>query len=127
MKSCKTISIAIALSFIIFLAGCQSKQVRHLASDVCLLSPGVTKQEVLTYLGVPHERRLNEQGNEIWLYFQVNKSFLRKTPYIGDKLGDEDYDMVTVTFLNEAVSTCVYRAYTEEQMKEMGLVIPDDQ
>ena len=127
MKSFKTISIAIALFFIIFLVGCQSKQVRHLASDVCLLSPGVTQQEVLTYLGVPNERRLNEQGNEIWLYFQVNKSFLRKTPFIGGKLGDEDYDMVTITFFNEAVSTCVYRAYTEEQMKEMGIMTPDGQ
>ncbi len=126
MKFFKTISIAIALFFIIVLEGCQSKHVQHLASDVCLLSPGVTKQEVLTYLGVPNERRLNEQGNEIWLYFQVHKSFLRKTPFIGDKLGDENYDMVTVTFFNEAVSTCIYRAYTEEQMKEMGIMTPDE-
>ena len=127
MQFLKTIPITLALCFTIFLAGCQSKQVRHLASDVCLLSPGVSQQEVLTYMGVPNERRLNEQGNEIWLYFQVNKSFLRKTPYIGDKLGNEDYDMVTVTFLNEAVSTCIYRSYTEEQIKEMGLVISDGQ
>ena len=125
----KTINkfIVITLSLAtIALAGCHHDPVLHLASDVCLLSSGVSQQEVISYLGIPQERRLNEQGNEVWIYYQVNKRFLRKTPFIGDRLGDEDFDLVTVTFLNGTVSTCAYHSYTEEEVNKLGLIIPDE-
>ena len=128
MKIKSTIKLTVITMFFLTFAltGCHYKPVSHIASDVCLVSPGVSPQEVITYLGIPEERRLNEQKNEVWVYYQVNKSFLRKTPFIGDKLGNKDYELVTVTFLNGKVSTCAYHSYTEEEVAKLGLIIPDE-
>ncbi len=96
--------------------------VRHLSSDICLITPNLTQQEVLATLGSPDEKQKGEQG-EIWIYREVKKSFLRKTPYVGEKLGSENYDVVTITFAGDTVSTCLYRAYNEEELKKNGVVI----
>jgi hypothetical protein len=96
--------------------------VRHLSSDICLITPNLTKKEVLATLGEPDQKQKGDQG-EVWLYREVNKSFLRKTPYIGDKLGSEKYDVVTITFAGDMVSTCLYRAYNEEEIKKSGTAI----
>jgi hypothetical protein len=94
--------------------------VRHLSSDICLITPNLTQQEVLAYLGFPDEKEKGEQG-EIWIYREVKKSFLRKTPYIGEKIGSENYDVVTITFTGDTVATCLYRAYNEEELKKSGV------
>lgn len=96
--------------------------VRHLSSDICLITPNLTQQEVLATLGAPDEKQKGEQG-EIWIYREVKKSFLRKTPYIGEKVGSENYDVVTITFAGDTVSTCLYRAYSEEELKKSGATI----
>jgi len=96
--------------------------VRHLSSDICLITPNLTQQEVLAYLGSPDEKQKGEQG-EIWIYREVKQSLLRKTPYIGDKLGSENYDVATIHFVGDVVSTCLYRAYNEEELKKSGITI----
>lgn len=96
--------------------------VRHLSSDICLITPNLTQQEVLAYLGSPDEKQKGEQG-EIWVYRAVKQSLLRKTPYIGDKLGTENYDVATIHFVGDIVSTCLYRAYNEEELKKNGITI----
>jgi len=96
--------------------------VRHLSSDICLITPNLTQQEVLATLGSPDQKQKGEQG-EIWIYHEVKKSFLRKTPYIGGNLGSENYDVVTITFVGDTVSTCLYRAYNEEEIKKSGIKI----
>jgi hypothetical protein len=96
--------------------------VRHLSSDICLVTPNLTQKEVLATLGPPDQKQKGEQG-EIWLYREVKKSFLRKTPYVGEKIGSENYDVVTITFAGDIVSTCLYRAYNEEELKKSGIVI----
>lgn len=96
--------------------------VRHLSSDICLITPNLTQKEVLATLGSPDQKQKGEQG-EIWIYYEVKKSFLRKTPYIGEKLGSENYDVVTITFAGDTVSTCLYRAYNEEEIKKSGVAI----
>ncbi len=126
MRIIKKLVVSATVFLTVALAGCHHEPVHHLVSDACLLSPGVSPQEVVTYLGVPQERRLGEQGNEVWVYYAVHKSFLRDTPFIGEKFGDKDYELVTVTFLNNAVSTCVYHSYTEEEIARLGLIIPDE-
>lgn len=104
------------------LAGCSSRPVRHLSSDVCLIVPNIsTKQEVLSYIGPPDQRRTTSEGAEVWHYYQSNKSLLRKTPYVGDKLGQEDFDLVTVTFIGDRVLTCVYRSLSEEEFEKTGI------
>jgi hypothetical protein len=103
--------------------GCFYREpVRHLSSDICLITPNLTQQEVLSSLGPPNQKQQAEQG-EIWIYYQVKKSMLRKTPYVGEKLGAEDYEVITVTFAGDTVSTCVYRAYNEEELKKSGITI----
>ena len=110
---------ALCLVLMVFFPGCAKKNVRHLASDVCLVSPEkTTKAEVLTYLGQPNEQYEMADGSETWIYYDENKSILRDTPYFGDKLGDKKYEMVTVTFGGDIVKTCVYRSLSEEEFEE---------
>lgn len=81
-----------------------------------MISPEeTTRDEVITYLGQPAERQQMDDGNEVWKYYQVNKSLLRNTPYVGERIGTETYDVVTVTFMGDQVATCVYRMMSEEE------------
>jgi hypothetical protein len=120
----KLYTIALAVSFVVLMvvAGCAKKNVRHLASDVCLVTPEeTTKEQVLTYLGQPDERYEMAEGGETWIYYDVKKTALRDTPYIGDKIGDKKYEMVKVVFGGDIVRTCVYRLLTDEEFEQGGL------
>jgi len=117
----KWFSMAVALCFVLFIgmAGCAKKNVRHLASDVCLITPEVsTKEQVLTYLGQPDEQYEMVDGSETWFYHEAKKSLLNNTPYIGDRLGEKKYETVKVTFAGDIVQTCVYRSLSEEEFQE---------
>lgn len=108
------------LVLLLFSAGCASKEyVRHLASDASLIKPQqTTKPEVQAYLGPPDKKQSIVNGGEEWTYFQNNKSLLRKTPYIGQKLGSEQYDVMIVVFRGEVVDNCQYRMLTDMEFKE---------
>ena len=111
-------TIGVLLLSLLF-AGCSGgKPVRHLSSDAILLIPGKTvKKEVISYMGEPEERRKKENGEEVWIYYQARKSLMRKTPYVGERLGHEEYDVVNVTFSGETLTSCVYRLFGEEEFK----------
>ena len=116
------VAVALFVSLLLGLAGCAKKNVRHLASDVCLVSPEkTTKEQVLTYLGQPDEQNEMVDGGETWIYYDAKKTALRDTPYIGDKIGDKKYEMVKVTFTGDIVQTVIYRSLTEEEFDEGGL------
>ncbi len=103
-------------------SGCASHEVRHLASDASLISPGQTsQQDILGMLGPPDQKVKLEQGGEKWLYYQVNKSFLRQTPYIGNRLGEENYDLLTITFRDQRVVDSVYRQLNEKEFAKLGI------
>lgn len=108
------------LALMIASVSCTSKDyVRHLASDAALITPQqTTKQNINAYLGPPDKKQPLANGNEEWTYFQQNQSLLRKTPYIGKKLGSEHYDVMTIIFRGEVVDICQYRMFTEEELKE---------
>ncbi len=103
----------------IMLAACSSTTyVRHLASDASLIVPlQTTRKEVLNYLGPPDYQLKLADGNE-WIYFQGNKSLLRKTPYIGYKFGREDYDLLEIFLKNNVVQSRAYRLFNERQFKQ---------
>jgi hypothetical protein len=102
-------------------AGCAKKNVRHLASDVCLVAPEkTTKQEVFNYLGQPDEEYKTADGNTLWVYYEVKKSMLRETPYLGEKIGEETYEVVKVSFNGDVVQSIVYRSMDEKDFKEGG-------
>jgi hypothetical protein len=116
----KIVSIIVACGLILVLAGCaRNKSVRHLAADASLITPHKSsRQEVLTYLGEPEEKHSLSDGSEVWTYYQVNKTVLRKTPYIGDKLGSEEHDVLRVIFQQDTVQDCTYRNVAEEDFKK---------
>jgi len=115
-------AVFVSLALLAGLGGCAKKNVRHLASDVCLVTPEITtKEQVLAYLGQPDEQNEMADGGEIWLYYDAKKDALQGTPYIGNKIGDKKYEMVTVTFGGDIVQTCVYRLLSEEEFAQGGL------
>jgi hypothetical protein len=120
-KKLQAISLVILALLFMGMAGCAKKNVRHLASDVCLITPDQTsKEQVLAYLGLPDEQYEMADGSETWVYYDVRKTMLRDTPYIGEKIGEQKYEMVKVKFGGDIVQTCVYRLLTEEEFKEGG-------
>lgn len=129
MATKRHLAILLILSFIVLLtmSGCFYKDpVRHLSSDVCLVIPSLSsKKQVLSYLGSPDQRQTSSEGEEIWLYYEVKKSLLRKTPYLGEKMGHENYDLVTVTFAGDLVKTCIYRSLNEEEFKKTGMKVSE--
>lgn len=99
--------------------------VRHLSSDVCLVMPEkTTREEVISFLGEPDQKMTTAENQELWLYLKANKSFLRKMPMVGDQLGTEDYETVTVTFAGDRVRTCLYRQLSESEFKEFNTELP---
>lgn len=101
--------------------GCASTStpVRHLSSDVCLVMPeSTTRQEVLSFLGEPDRKLINPENVEVWLYLKVNKSFAKKTPLLGDKLGYQNYETVTVSFDADLVRACLYRQLEENEFEK---------
>ena len=118
-KNMYIVAVALCVALIMGMAGCAKKNVRHLASDVCLITPQkTTKEQVLTYLGQPDEQNEMADGGETWIYYNVKKTALRDTPYIGNKIGDKKYEMVKLTFGDEIVQTCIYRLLTDGEFSE---------
>lgn len=116
------IAVALSLFFMLGTAGCARKNVRHLASDVSLVSPGTTtKQEVFNYLGQPDAEYKMSDGSLLWVYREAKSSMLRDTPYIGEKIGEEMYEVVKVTFNGDIVQDIGFKTMSEEEFKESGL------
>lgn len=74
----------------------------------------------MNYMGEP-DNRLVEAGVEKWIYYQRHKSFLRKAPYVGSKMGYEDYEALIITFNGDLVKTCVYKTYDEKEFKDSNI------
>ena len=121
-KNLNVMAIAICVALFMGMSGCANKNVRHLASDVCLVTPEkTTKEQVLSYLGQPDEQYEMAEGGETWIYYDVKKTALSDTPYIGDKIGDKKYEMVRVKLEGDIVQDIIYRLLTEEEYLEGGL------
>ncbi len=118
-KKLLTMAVALPVALCLALVGCADKSVRHLASDAVLITPDkTTKKGVLAYLGPPDQQIEMADGGESWLYYQVKKDALSKTPYIGEKFGEQHYETVKVVFEGDLVRTCFYRQLTEEEFEE---------
>ena len=122
LRKSSVIVFVLCLSIIAGLVGCGGRQVRHLASDACMVTPGTTtKQEVINYLGQPDAEYQTDGGNSLWVYYEVRKDLLRKAPYIGEKIGDETYEIVKVMFNGDNVEKIDYSTMKEEEFKESGM------
>ena len=124
---CNRLAVSSALLFFLFSAGCSgiSAPVRHLSSDVCLVMPeSTTRQEVISFLGEPDQKITNAEKSEVWLYLKVNQSYSKKLPLLGAKLGDQNYETVTVTFDGDLVKTCLYRQFDEVEFEKFNSELP---
>lgn len=119
-KTTVTAMVVLAALFI-SLSGCARKNVRHLASDASLVVPEqTTREQVLSYLGQPDEHYATADGGETWVYYALRKDFLAKTPYIGDRIGEQQYETVRVTFNGDVVRTCEFRFLTKKEAQQNG-------
>ena len=107
----------------LFLCGCSTKPyVRHLASDASLIIPQqTTKKQILAFMGQPDQKRVFTANSEEWTYFQVNKSMLRKAPYVGDKMGSESFDVVMIVFDGDIAQNNTYRLLNEKEFLDSGI------
>lgn len=119
MKTAKIVGYCLLVAQLCLVSGCfYQDRVKHLASDVCLVTPArASKEDVLAYLGQPTITRQGDDGSEILIYYDVEKSFLRQIPLIGPKIGYENYNVAIVTISGKSVRTCVYRYLSEAEFK----------
>jgi len=99
----RLVSLLFLLILSLSLSGCLHKRpVRHLASDVSLIILNQTSQkEILTIMGYPEKKKSIDESQEEWLFYQINKSFWRRTPLIGKKIGQADYDVAIIKFKDQ--------------------------
>ena len=121
-------SVVCFIAVALFVVGCggKSTEVRQLSSDVCLVMPeSTTRQEVLSFLGDPDKKIAKGENLETWIYLDVKKSFAKRMPLVGKKLGNTTYETITVTFEADLVRTCFYRHFDpmefEEYSKDIGI------
>jgi hypothetical protein len=92
---------------LLFLVGCSSKPVRHLASDAALVKPGTsTREDVVRYLGEPDRRRTLSPSMEEYVYYNERKGFLGGLPFVGEQLEPTSYEMILVTLDGDTVTDC---------------------
>ncbi len=96
------------------LGGCYTKQVRHLASDAALITPGQsTVRDVQTYLGEPNGRREVSPGVTEYVYYEDRPGFFGNTPVLSSLAGPSGYEMIIVTISQGIVSNCDFRNFNE--------------
>jgi hypothetical protein len=109
------------LGILVLAAGCTTHPVRHLASDASLITIGKsTRADVLTYLGEPDSERMVSADTKQWVYFEENKSFLQKTPFIGKVFNPNGYGTVLITFKNDIVVDCRYSSFSKDEFSWAG-------
>jgi hypothetical protein len=102
---------------LVAIAGCYSKPVRHLASDVALLKIGEsTGEDVLIFLGAPDEQRELEAGVEKWLYRDTLMTLWEKAPLIGKRVGSPEHRQVVVTLTDNIVTEVVYSSADADEL-----------
>lgn len=108
-------TLFILLTALLLLGGCYSKPVRHLASDASLIQAGrSSRQDVLRYLGEPDGHRLVSPGVEEYVYYQTQRNFLEKTPFVGPMMDPNGYEMLVITLTGDRVTKCEFRSFNEK-------------
>ena len=75
-------------------------------------------------MGAPDRKTRTADSQEVWIYKKINKSFAKKMPLLGEKLGSQNYETVTVTFVGELVRTCLYREFNEAEYEKFSAELP---
>ncbi len=106
----------VLLFFIQGLSGCSTTPVRHLVSDVAMISAGSTSRaEVLKLMGDPDSKRMLNTDTEEWIYYEEKAAILDGTPLLKGVFDPNGYDMVSITFSGDIVKTCHYRGNDDDE------------
>lgn len=104
------------LAVLVFVAGCATTHVRHLASDASLIIIGKsTKNDVLTYMGEPDSERTVSPGVSQWVYYEQDKSLLQQIALVGKAFKPNGYGMVLITFKKNLVTDCRYSSFDKNE------------
>ena len=115
------------LAVLVFLVGCSSKPVRHLASDAALVEVGKsTRQDVVRYLGQPDRRRSLSPGMEEYVYYNERKGFLGKLPFVGNLIDPASYEMILVILDGDMVTDCDFLVHKEDDEDGVADVAGDE-
>ncbi len=107
-------TVFILLFVLLLLGGCHSKQVRHLASDASLITPGQsTMQDLQKYLGEPDGHRDVAPGVTEYVYYQDRPGFLGNMPVLGSWIGSSGYETIIVTMKDGVVTNTEFRNFSE--------------
>ncbi|WP_028319274.1 hypothetical protein [Desulfobulbus elongatus] len=113
-------SLFVLLCILALLGGCQTTQVRHLASDAALIKPGqTTVKEMQKYLGEPNGRREVSPGVSEYVYYEDRPGMFGDMPVLGSMTGPTGYEMIVVTVGNDVVTNCEFRTYSQSDRKWM--------
>ncbi|ADW16820.1 hypothetical protein Despr_0644 [Desulfobulbus propionicus DSM 2032] len=111
-------SLFICLLAFLVLAGCSTKQVRHLASDASLIKPGQsTVKDVQKYLGEPDSRREVSPGVSEFVYYEDRPGLFGNTPILGSMTGPSGYEMIVFTIEHDMVTSSEFRNFNESDRK----------
>jgi hypothetical protein len=80
-----------------------------------------TQKELISYMGFPEVKRTISATEEEWIYYQANRSLLRRAPLLGDKMGNVDYDVAIIRLKDGIVTSSQYRSFSEEEFEKLGL------
>ena len=115
------------LAVLLFLFGCSSKPIRHLASDAALVEPGTsTREEVVRYLGQPDRRRSLSSGVEEYVYYNEHKGFFGSLPFVGDMINPDSYEMILVTLDGDTVTDCDFLLHKDDDDKDWASELSGD-
>lgn len=111
-------SVILCFLFILLLGGCESKPIRHLASDAALITPGqTTKEEVIGYLGQPDAHRMLASDTLEMVYFENKRSLFKQFPGIRSISSSEGYEMLRILIIDDRVTECEFRAFDKDDEK----------
>lgn len=119
------ISLGLLVLILLGFTSCATRphQVRHLASDISLVTPGTPAQEVRAIMGPPDFHRSGVNGEE-WIYLEHHQSRMKRVRWFGDWLGHESFHLVIVTLRDNVAQTAVYRSLTAREFREFALGAP---
>ncbi len=105
----KRILYFLIVIFTLTLLNCSGGPKRNLASEACLVHKGLsTRTEVYQLLGPPDQITRGPTGTEDWYYYHINKNTLKKIPLLGEKLGEEEIEVLKISFRGQKVVDCIY-------------------
>jgi hypothetical protein len=103
------------LAVLLFLVGCSSKPIRHLASDAALVEPGKsTRQDVVRYLGQPDRHRSLSPGVDEYVYYNERKGFFGNLLFVGNLIDPDSYEMIQITLDGDMVTDCDFLVHKED-------------